>query len=473
MNKDYVSEETIAAISTPEGEGGIAIIRLSGKNSEKILKQIFKKKLARPSPPSESDNDCFESRRMYFGDVIDPSNGSTIDSVLITIMRAPNSYTGEDVVEIYSHGGHIIPKKILEAITSLESRVASPGEFTQRAYINSKMDLAQAEAVADIISAQSEISLKQAEKQLRGELSEKINSYKEIILDIFSEVEAQIDFPEEVIDPLIKQEIENRSVDLLNSISAFIETFKAGKIIKNGVFTTILGKPNVGKSSLLNSMLKEERAIISHLAGTTRDFIEETVNIRGIILRLADTAGIRATRDKIEKAGVDIAIKKADQSEFIIIVLEANSDLDNNDTEVLKKGIEKNHIAVINKIDLNQKLDINMVKKYVQEDRIVYTSAKKHIGMEELNEKIYELITDNQNLAEGSELYLTDIRHKNALEKAKNHLELFIQATRQDKHLEIMSIELRSILDYLGEITGEVTTEDLLGKIFSKFCIGK
>lgn len=469
MNKPYLREETIAAISTPEGEGGIAVIRISGKNSETILNRIFRRKNTERGNPTEN----LENRRVYHGDIIEPSDGSTIDSVLVMIMRAPNSYTGENIAEIHTHGGHIIPKKILEIITRSESRVAMPGEFTQRAYINGKMDLAQAEAVADIISAQSEISLKQAEKRLRGELSDKIDIYKDKILDMVAEIEAQIDFPEEDIDPLVREDMKNRSTKLLNNISGFIETFNAGKIIKNGVFTTILGKPNVGKSSLLNSMVREERAIVSHLAGTTRDFIEETVNVHGIILKLVDTAGIRPTRDNIENLGVKIALDKAKQADFIIMVLDGSSELDKNDIKVLKKGEVKNHIVVVNKTDLDRKLDEDALKKYTTEDRIVYTSAKTLTGLEELKEKIYGLITNNQNLAESSELYLTDIRHKRALEKAKDHLKTFIETVSQGKQLEIMSIELRQTLDYLGEITGEVTTEDILGKIFSKFCIGK
>lgn len=469
MNKAYLSEETIAAISTPEGEGGIAVIRISGKNSEPILNRIFRRKNSKRGDPTEN----LENRRVCYGDIIDPSDDSMIDSVLVMIMRAPNSYTGENIVEIHAHGGHIIPKKILEIITKSESRVALPGEFTQRAYINGKMDLAQAEAVADIISAQSEISLKQAEKRLRGELSTKIDTYKDKVLDMVAEIEAQIDFPEEDIDPLVKKDMKNKSTELLNDISGFVETFNAGKIIKNGVLTTILGKPNVGKSSLLNSMVREERAIVSHLAGTTRDFIEETVNVHGIILKLVDTAGIRSTKDDIENIGVKIALNKAEQAEFVIMVLDGSNELDKNDIKVLEKGGEKNHIIVVNKTDLDRKLDSALLKKYTTEDRIVYTSAKALTGLEELKERIYNLITNNQNLAESSELYLTDIRHKRALEKAKDHLKTFIETISQDKQLEIMSIELRQTLDYLGEITGEVTTEDILGKIFSKFCIGK
>lgn len=234
MGKDYLSEETIAAISTPEGEGGIAVIRISGKDSEKILNRIFKR--SAQSDSSKSTDTTFESRKIYHGDIVDSSDDSVIDSVLITIMRAPNSYTGEDVVEIYSHGGHIIPKKILKIITSLGHRVALPGEFTQRAYINGKMDLAQAEAVADIICAQSETSLKQAEKQLRGELSDKINFYKDNTLNILAEVEAQIDFPEEDINPMVKNKVENETVKLLSNISDFIETFNTGKIIKRNFY---------------------------------------------------------------------------------------------------------------------------------------------------------------------------------------------------------------------------------------------
>ena len=462
MNYDHLSNDTIVAISTAEGEGGIAVLRISGKKSVKILKKIF-----------STDIKAEKERKLIYGKIVSPKNKNPLDTVLTTIMKAPNSYTGEDVVEIYSHGGHIIPKKILQLVNETGARIAEPGEFTKRAFLNGKMDLAQAESVAGIISAQSEAGLIQAELQLSGVLSGKINTYKDGILEIYADVEAQIDFPEEGIDPIVKNDLQNKAKSILKSLKLFIDTYNTGKVIKDGVFTAIVGKPNVGKSSLLNLLLKQDRAIVSPIPGTTRDFIEERVNINGLILRLIDTAGIRTTSDNIEKLGVDLAISKIKQSEFVVMVFDGSREIDENDLKILNQLKNKNIIAVINKNDLSLKLNIESIINYVAKDRIVYISAQMGDGYSDLCELITDSLIGKNNINESPELYLTELRHKNSLTNAYNHLQSFSSAINSEESLEIMSMELRSALDYLGEITGEVTNEDLLGKIFSKFCIGK
>ncbi len=462
MKNDYLSDDTIVAISTAEGEGGIAVLRISGQKSIQILKKIF-----------STDIDSSKERKLIYGKIVSPDNKIPLDTVLATIMKAPQSYTGEDVVEIYSHGGHILPKRILQLISDSGARIAGPGEFTKRAFLNGKMDLTQAESVINIISAQSEAGLIQAELQLSGALSDKINAFKDNILDIYAEIEAQIDFPEEDIDPIVKKNLHNKSQLILNNLNLFIDTYNTGKVIKNGVYTAIVGKPNVGKSSLLNLLLKEDRAIVSPIPGTTRDYIEEKVNINGLILRLIDTAGIRSTSENIEKLGVDLALTKIRQSNFVIMVFDGSNEIDENDIKVLKQLKNKNIIAVINKKDLNLKINIKEICNYVIEAKIVYISAKNGDGYSDLCELITDSIIGKNIINESPELYLTEVRHKNSLTNAYNHLNRFLSAITLEESLEIMSMELRSALDFLGEITGEVTNEDLLGKIFSKFCIGK
>lgn len=462
MNSDYLSDDTIVAISTAEGEGGIAVIRISGKESIRILNSIF-----------STNIDSSEERKLIYGKIVSPVNNLPVDTVLVSIMKAPNSYTGEDVVEVYSHGGHIMPKKILQLINKTGARIAGPGEFTKRAFLNGKMDLTQAESVVNVISAQSETGLIQAELGLSGVLSEKINSYKDRILDLYAEIEAQIDFPEEDLDPIVKKKLTANSQLILDELKVFIDTYNTGKVIKNGVYTAIVGKPNVGKSSLLNLLLKEDRAIVSPIPGTTRDFIEERVNINGIILRLIDTAGIRSTSDNIEQLGVDLAISKIRQSEFIIMVFDGSHEIDDNDIKVLEQLKGKNVIAVINKNDLHLKIDIKKIEKYINEDKSVYISAKNGQGYTDLCDLVTDSIIGKSINTESPELYLTEARHKDSLSNTFKNLNAFLSALTSDESLEIMSMELRSALDRLGEITGEVTNEDLLGKIFSKFCIGK
>lgn len=460
------NEDTIAAIATPPGEGGIAVIRISGKNALKILSNLFKR---------GTDVSVFEmkSHRLYRGQVFDPESRMVVDSVLSVFMKSPHSYTGEDVAEIHCHGGYLLSKKILELLFRQGLRPARPGEFTFRAFLNGKMDLTQAEAVADVINAQTEESLKQAELQIEGVLSQQIGEFKEIVLDTLAEVEAQVDFPEEGIDPIVKNTLTQRTEELIERIDKLLSTYEQGRILKHGVYTAILGKPNVGKSSLLNQLLMKERAIVSPYPGTTRDFIEESVDVKGIPLRLVDTAGLRATADEVEKLGVELAKKKGKEAELIIAVVDGSVKLDEDDFEVLKDIEASKSILVINKSDLAAEIAEEYISEFIPKERIVKTSAKLGSGIEELKSKIRDVLLGKESRMEGAEVVITELRHKLALQKANENLMSFLKALEMGESPEFLAVDLRFALDSLGEITGETTTEDVLGRIFSKFCIGK
>lgn len=467
MNRTLLpNEDTIAAIATAEGEGAVAIIRVSGPKTTEIIEKIFK---------SDGKNGPLEmdSHRLYHGSINDPNSGELIDEVLCTVMKSPNSYTGEDVAEINCHGGRLVPRRILELLFNNGARPAQAGEFSLKGFLNGKMDLAQAESVVDIINAQTEVGLKQAEMRLEGVLSHKISGYKDEVLDLLAEIESQVDFPEEDIDPIIKKDITTRTKGLISSINGLLSTYEEGRILKYGVATTILGKPNVGKSSLLNSLLRQQRAIVSHHPGTTRDFIEEQIDIRGIPLRLIDTAGIRSATDQIEKTGIELTKKKAQEAELLIAVIDGSSDIDLDDTEVLEEIKSRNSVLVINKSDLGLKINQNQLLKYVSEDKIVKTSAKELSGIEDLKDIINNSLIRSDRKIDDGEIVLTELRHKSALENAAHSLENFLNTFNSGESPEFSALDLRVALTSLGEITGEVTTEDVLGRIFSKFCVGK
>lgn len=456
-------ESTIAAISTPPGEGGVAVIRISGGESHPIARKIF----------VPVGNTGFSERKLCFGKIIDPETGGTVDEALCVVMSSPDTYTGEDVAEIHSHGGYIVPRKILEILIGLGATLAAPGEFTQRAFLNGKMDLAQAEAVSDIISAQTEQSLRYAEAQLEGTLSGKVNQLKDQILDVLAEIEANLDFPEEDIDPIAKNRLKEASGSVEKELSALIDSYDTGRMFRDGVTMVILGKPNVGKSSILNCLLETQRAIVSPIAGTTRDFIEERINIGGIPLVITDTAGIRDTEDRIERLGVELSLKKAEESEFVLVVLDQSTELDGLDRKILKTAAKKKHLVVINKMDLEEKLERSKLRRILGRKKPVETSALAKEGIERLRQAMFETLAGSPHASDASELVLTNLRHKKSMEKARGQLRMFLELLGRNEYPEILSIELRNSMNSLGEITGEVTTEDLLGRIFSRFCIGK
>ncbi|KYO67242.1 tRNA uridine-5-carboxymethylaminomethyl(34) synthesis GTPase MnmE [Thermovenabulum gondwanense] len=460
-----MKEDTIAAISTPMGEGGIGIIRISGEESFNIAKKLF-------YPKSKISFEEMKPRTMYLGNIYDDLEKYVVDEVLMVKFKAPNSYTAEDMVEIHSHGGFTAVRKILNLVLRNGARLAQPGEFTKRAFINGRIDLSQAEAVIDIIRAKTDKALKVAVDQLKGKISEKIKEIMDSLLSVIALVEANIDFPEE--------EIPEASPDIiLKNISYNIERLNylkekagAGKILREGISTVIVGKPNVGKSSLLNSLLMEKRAIVTEIPGTTRDVIEEYINVKGIPIKIIDTAGIRDTKDPVEKIGVERAMEKVEGAELVLFVVDASGELEEEDYKIMENIKEKRLLIIFNKIDLGQKIDEKKVKEHLPGKRVVKISALRDEGIELLREEIYELIVNEVgSLEEG--IIITAQRHIEAINKAIESLKEAKITVENNLPMEISAIYIREAWEYLGEITGDSVKEDILDAIFENFCIGK
>ena len=459
MNND--NNDTIAAVSTSPGEAGIGIVRLSGGEALAIASRIFVSKNGRG--PRD-----FETYSVHLGKVMDGKD--PVDEVLLTVMKAPKSYTREDVVEISCHGGILIIKKILELCLKNGARPASPGEFTKRAFLNGRIDLSQAEAVCDLIKAKTDVSLSCALSQLTGALSRLVNRQKNALADIMAGVEAGIDYAEDDIPPSPPAELAVKIEGIKNEISGIISTFRSGKIFREGLRAAIIGRPNVGKSSLLNLLVGEDRAIVTEFPGTTRDVIEETVNINGIPLILTDTAGIRKhTADFIEKLGIERSYDAIKSAGLILFMLDASSGPNEEDSRIAGLIGGKKTIFVLNKCDLGVKTGGSLFGR--GDSPTVKISALKNEGVEELKKTIYDMFIEKG--ATAGEFILTSARHKALLEEAAGSLEKALAAARKGMSEEFTAVDLRVALDRLGEITGEVTTEDILGRIFSGFCVGK
>ena len=456
-------EKTIAAISTATGNGGIGIIRMSGKKSFEILNKIFK--------PLKSNNEEIKGYTMKYGYIINPENKEKIDEVIVSYFVEPRSYTTENMCEINSHGGTIVERKILELCLKNGADLAEPGEFTKRAFLNGRIDLAQAESVIELINSKSENEAKASMSQLEGFLSKKINSIKNKLLDIMADIEANIDYPEYDVEDVTNNKIKKCLNEVKIELNKLNDSFKDGKILKEGVKTIILGKPNAGKSSLLNTILKEERAIVSEFAGTTRDTIEEFVNIRGVTLKLIDTAGIRKTEDRIEEIGVKRALKLADESDLIIAIFDASKKLEKEDYEILEIIRNKNSIILLNKIDIN---DINLEndKEINNFKNILKISAKTGNGIDNLYDLIEKMYGKNE-IKMNDGIIVTNIRHKNQIDKAIKSVEEALNSVENNFPIDIISIPIKQILIDLSCITGDDVSEDIINEIFSKFCLGK
>ena len=452
--------DTIAAISTPRGEGGIGIVRISGDKSFEILNKIFRKK----SPNSDLGFSKFNYGFIYDEEKI-------IDEVMIVRLKSPKTYTCEDIVEINCHGGNLITEKVLEIVLRQGARHAEAGEFTKRAFMNGRIDLSQAEAVIDLIHGKTEKSISLSMDQLRGDLKEKIKHFKKALLDVTAHVNVVLDYPEEGIDDPLPENLRINVEKVFEEANILIESYDKGKKIKDGIKTVIVGKPNVGKSTLLNSILKEERAIVTHVAGTTRDIIEEIINIKGIPLVLVDTAGIRETEDIVENIGVEKSKEFIEKADLVLLVLDNSRELEKEDKEVIEKIKENNKkvIVLLNKIDLPKKLDIS---KYNFEN-IVEISAKDNIGIENMEDTIYSFIVDKNVENSGEKLIITNIRHKTALEKTKDSIKSIFETIDMGLPMDLISVDLKEALDSLSEITGEITSEDILDHVFGNFCVGK
>ncbi len=455
---------TIAAISSAVGEAGIGIVRMSGNKSLSIANEIFK-----GSKVKEITED--KSRRMIYGHIVD--GDEIIDEVLISYMKGPHTYTREDIVEVYCHGGIIPVKKILDLILSKGARLAEPGEFTKRAFLNGRLDLSQAEAVMDMINAKTEKSYQASLNQLEGNLSEEIRRIRDELLDIIARVEASIDYPgEDDVEDVAYEEIIDKGSKVKLSIEELLKTADRGTILRDGLNTVILGKPNVGKSSLLNALLRENRAIVTDIPGTTRDVIEEFINIDGIPLKLVDTAGIRDTEDLVEKIGVDKARNMVDSADLIIAVFDSSKEMDDEDREIIDLIKDKKSIVIINKVDLEEKLDRSLINEKLKEKVIIESSIISNIGLDQLEEAIKDMFYSGELELE-SDLVVTNIRHKDQLKKALKNIEDVIEAANLNVPVDCVEVDLKDCWENLGEISGDTIEEDILDKIFSEFCLGK
>jgi tRNA modification GTPase len=455
-----MNTDTIAAIATFPGNAGINIIRISGDNALGIAEKIFKNKKQQIN---------LIPRYLHYGHIVDKDD-KVIDEVLISYMKGPNTYTREDIIEINCHGGIISAKKILETVLNHECRLAERGEFTKRAFLNGRIDLAQAEAVIDIINSKTDSSHEISINHLEGRLSREINEIISKIMDLLANIEVNIDFPEYDEDEITINKVEELSDSIINKIERLIKTADTGKIFKEGIKTVILGKPNVGKSSLMNFLLNENRAIVTEVPGTTRDTIEEYVNIKGVPLRIIDTAGIRDTDDKVEKIGVEKALQKVDEADLVIMIFDSSKKLENEDEKILDYIKNKKVIYIKNKTDLETKLDLSK-HEFINQDAI-NISVLRNQGLDEIIDKISKMFFEG-SINVSDELIINNVRHKNLLTKAKQSLEEVISSIRQGMTIDFIEIDLKQAMEYLGLIVGKSVSDDLMDKIFNEFCIGK
>lgn len=460
-----MAEDTIAAIATAIGESGINIIRLSGSSAIDILDKIF-------VPTKGKSIRDYPARRLTHGRIRDPQTKNDVDEVLAVYMKAPYTYTAEDVAEIDCHGGIVPTRKILELTLRYGARMAEPGEFTKRAFLNGRIDLAQAEAVIDLIRAKTDKGFDVAFHQLEGDLSNRVKTIRDQILDLVAHIAVNIDFPDEDIEEITYQEIEEQAQDIHQKITKLLDTADTGRIIREGIHTVIIGKPNVGKSSLLNALLRESRAIVTEVPGTTRDVIEEFVNIRGIPLKIVDTAGIRETEDQVEKLGVQRSKELFNKADLIIFVINASEPLSEEDWEIIELISEKQAIVLLNKTDLPMKIEEEEIRKVIPGKKIIKTSLVEGIGLEALEDAIAEMIYGGA-VQQNETFLVTNTRHKHALEKAKESIEDAIHAVQAGTSLDLIEIDVKDTWEYLGEITGDTASEDIINAIFANFCLGK
>ena len=455
-------EDTIAAIATPSGEGGVGIVRLSGPDAERIAISLFVRSAGR--------NGKLKSHTLHHGSIQDPRSAKLLDQVLLAIMRKPRSYTGEDVVEVHCHGGALVLQRILGLILSQGARHAEPGEFTKRAFLNSRVDLAQAEAVLDLVAARTEKAADLALSQIKGELSGWVGDLREELLDILAQVEAAIDFPEEEIELLEHPALIAKIETLRAKIRVIINTYEWGRLFREGAKVCICGRPNVGKSSLFNAILGDERVIVTAIPGTTRDVIEESINLDGLPVVLWDTAGMRDTTDPVEQIGVSLSREHFEKAKAVVVVVDGSAPLTDEDKLFLLSATKKKGLIAINKIDLVQRVDLDELKQIAGDQKFVTVSAIRGHGVQELKSSLRQIVlgTDLE-----PPIVLTNIRHKSALLCGEEALSEAILTLHQRQPPEIVAVALQQAKESLEQIVGSVHSEDILERIFSKFCIGK
>ncbi len=454
-------DDTIAAISTALGEGAIGIVRLSGPEAFSIAKRVFR------SPKKKNISDV-PSHSMLYGFIVMPETEEPIDEVLLTVLRAPNTYTREDMIEINCHGGVLAVRKVLEILLDEGARLAEPGEFTMRAFVNGRIDLSQAEATLDIIRAKTERSSRIALNQLKGSLSERITSLRDDLTEIAMHIEAYIDFPEEELDLETETEMIEKLQSVRSSLKQLSSTYEEARFFRDGAQVAIVGRPNVGKSSLLNRLMEQDRAIVTEIPGTTRDVIEEYLNLEGLPVKIMDTAGIRETHDLAEAEGVRRSLRAIEGADLVLAVLDISQPLKEEDDLMIEKVKEKNTILVLNKSDLESKIDLHSLPEDIER---VWISAKTGDGISELKNIILNHLLKHDFSDEG--IVIANLRHKLAIDRAIDAIKNATESIKSHSPYEIIAFEIRDALDSLGEIVGAVSTEDILNRIFNSFCIGK
>lgn len=455
--------DTIAAISTPPGEGAISIVRMSGEEAVSIAQKVF----------SGKDLTQAKSHTINYGHIVDPKTHEEIDEVMVSLMLAPKTFTREDVVEINCHGGIVATNRILQMLLVNGARLAEPGEFTKRAFLHGRIDLTQAESVMDLIRAKTDRSMKIALNQLDGNLSHLIDSLRKDILDVLAQVEVNIDYPEyDDVEEMTTKLLREKAIEIKQRIEQLLKTASQGKIMREGLATALVGRPNVGKSSLLNHLLHEDKAIVTDVAGTTRDVIEEYVNVSGVPLKLIDTAGIRETDDKVEKIGVERSKKAIEQSDLVLLVLNAAESLTKEDLELIRLTNDKKRIIILNKTDLEEKLDRKELAKISENAPVYATSILKNEGVEALEEAISKLFFNGIENSQ-STVMVTNARHIALLKKSQNSLDSVLEGISSGMPVDLVQIDMTEAWNLLGEITGESYEDELLDQLFSQFCLGK
>ncbi|RNH14299.1 tRNA uridine-5-carboxymethylaminomethyl(34) synthesis GTPase MnmE [Staphylococcus aureus] len=456
--------DTITSISTPMGEGAIGIVRLSGPQAVEIADKLYKGKHLLNDVPSHTIN---------YGHIIDPESKEVVEEVMVSVLRAPKTYTREDIIEINCHGGILTINRVLELTMTYGARMAEPGEFTKRAFLNGRIDLSQAEAVMDFIRSKTDRASKVAMNQIEGRLSDLIKKQRQSILEILAQVEVNIDYPEyDDVEDATTEFLLEQSKEIKQEINRLLDTGAQGKIMREGLSTVIVGKPNVGKSSMLNNLIQDNKAIVTEVAGTTRDVLEEYVNVRGVPLRLVDTAGIRETEDIVEKIGVERSRKALSQADLILFVLNNNEALTQEDYTLYEVVKNEDVIVIVNKMDLEQNIDINEVKDMIGDTPLIQTSMLKQEGIDELEIQIRDLFfggeVQNQDMT-----YVSNSRHISLLKQARQTIQDAIDAAESGVPMDMVQIDLTRTWEILGEIIGETASDELIDQLFSQFCLGK
>ena len=465
MSGNIINEyDTIAAISTPPGVGAISIVRLSGENSIEIANKIFKGKNLFNVP----------NRNMVYGHIIDPDNNNeVIDEVMLTVMRAPKTYTRENIVEVNTHGGLVVTQKILELMLSNGARMAEPGEFTKRAFLNGRIDLTQAESIENLIDAKSERSRQVAIDQLGGGLRDEINDLRSSIMNVMGKVEVNIDYPEYDEEQVTLNLMKQTAIKIREKILNLLSTVKDGEILQNGILTALIGKPNVGKSSLLNCLIHQDKAIVTNIAGTTRDTLEEYININGVPLRLIDTAGIRNTENEIEKIGVQRSKNMIDRADLVILIIDSSVKLDDEDYKLLKYTKNKQRIIILNKIDLKQKVKLEDLKNFVKNDEVLSLSILHNFGLNNLKNRIVKIFDEGLENNSQNMMMITNARQSSLLKKALSAIEDLLDGIDKKMPIDLVQIDLTNCWNILGEITGDSSPDEMINELFSRFCLGK